>query len=331
MELIAYILLILLATLTLLTESKLLYKLFFIPSVFAFMIIVRFSGFDKDIINYASELHSTGIDLYYLREFVFWFGSRIVYFFTQDEILAFLLMDIIWISMMVKIGNRLSGFNSKNINNAFLVIIVTSFPFVLGFENIYRQFFATIFALMSYSMLNKQKSRVLLFFLMAFFMHNIIALLIPIFFVKKLYHFNLSDRIQIALSISLFFVVSLTFLVKLKSFEITGVNLGVFYLLIFVALLIIGLIMFKNNIYVLFEKIPSLFFIVILMTGLVALNIDMIAERLGMMFICFVSYDLFKYSAEIEDKGMRSISRVVLMLLFSLPTLFFENARNFLL
>jgi hypothetical protein len=57
----------------------------------------------------------------------------------------------------------------------------------------------------------------------------------------------------------------------------------------------------------------------------------MVAERLGMMFVCFIAYDLFKYSSEIESRGIRSLVRLALMLLFSLPTLFFDSSRQFLI
>ena len=162
-------------------------------------------------------------------------------------------------------------------------------------------------------------------------MHNIVALLLPLFFMKKFYKFNFSDRIQISLIVSLIFVASLSLLVKLKSSEQTGLDMGMFYLLIFVVLLIVGLLVFRKNIYELFDKIPSLFFIVVLMIGLVALNVDMVAERLGMMFICFLTYDLYKYSSEIENRSLRSLTRLTIMLLFTLPTLFFESSKQFLM
>ena len=78
-------------------------------------------------------------------------------------------------------------------------------------------------------------------------------------------------------------------------------------------------------------KVPSLFFIVIIMSGLIFLDADMIAERIGMMFISFVIYDLYKYTSEIEDRIIRSFVRLSLMLLFTLPTLFFESSIKFLM
>jgi hypothetical protein len=331
MELISYILLICLSAFTLLTESKMMYKWIFIPSVMIFMFIVRSEGFDTDIEDYARQMHATGMDIYYLREFIFWFGSRFIYYVFQDEFLSFLFMDLIWIIVMIKLGNRMSSFKSENLNNALLLVLMTSFPFVFGYENIYRQFYATVFALLSYSLIDKKYYISLFFLAISFFMHNIVALLLPIFLIKRFYKFNFPDRIQISTIVSLVFVASLGLLVKLKSAEQTGLNMGMFYLLVFVLLLVVALLVYRKNIYILFEKVPSLFFIVLLMMGLVALNVDMVAERLGMMFVCFIAYDLFMYSSEIESRGIRSLVRLSLMLLFSLPTLFFESSKNFLM
>ncbi len=331
MELSAYIFLIFLSTVTILTESRRLFKWIFIPFTFCFLYIVRNEGFDTDIIDYARQMHATGMDLYYLREFIFWFGSRFVYFVIQDELYSFLFMDLIWILVMIRTGNRMSKNNKENINNALLLVLLTSFPFVFGYENIYRQFYATVFSLYSYSLIEKKYYSSICIFVISFFMHNIVALLLPLFFIKRFYKFNFSDRIQISLIVSLLFVASLSILSNLKSAEQTGLNMGVFYLLIFVMLLLIGLLVFRKNIYNLFEKVPSLLFIVVLMTGLVSLNVDMVAERLGMMFICFLTYDLYLYSSEIRIKSIRALVRLSLMLLFTLPTLFFDSSKQFLI
>ena len=208
---------------------------------------------------------------------------------------------------------------------------MTSIPSVFGNENIYRQFYATVFALLSYSLVDKKYYKSIYLFIVAFFMHNIVALLIPIFIIKKIYKFDISSRIQIAIIASLLFVSSLGVLESLKSVEKSGIQMGLFYLIIFIILLVIGLIVFRKNIYVLFEKVPSLFFIVIMMSGLVFLDADMIAERIGMILISFVTYDLYKFTSEIENRGIRSVVRLSLMLIFTIPTLFFESSLKFLM
>ena len=321
---------IFLSSLIILTESKRLYNWIFIPCTFGFLYIVRSEGFDTDIIDYARQMHATGMDLYYLREFIFWFGSRFIYFIIQDEFYSFLFMDLVWIIVMIRTGNRMSLNNKENINNALLLMLLTSFPFVFGYENIYRQFYATVFALYSYSLIEQRNYRFIFLFIVSFFMHNIVVLLLPLFFIKRFYKFNFSDRIQISLIVSLLFVASLSILSNLKSAEQTGLNMGKFYLLIFIIMLLIGLLVFRKNIYILFKKVPSLLFVVVLMTGLVIVNVDMVAERIGMMFICFLTYDLYVFSSEIRTKSIRALVRLSLMLLFTLPTLFFESSKKFL-
>ena len=320
------------ASFTIIVESGRVFNWIFIPSVMLFMLIVRTVGFDTDIVTYATQMrHASGLDFYYLKEFIFWLGSRMIYSVFQDETISFLFMDLVWIITIIKVGNQMSLFNKENLNNALLLVLMTSFPFVFGYENIYRQFYATVFALLSYSLIENKYYKSFFFFLIAFFMHNIVALLIPLFLVKKFYNFKLPDRIQISLIITLIFVACLSLLSKLKSSEQTGIDLGIYYLLIFIILLVIGMLVFKNNIYILFLKVPSLFFIVILMIGIVFLNIDMVSERLGMLFVCFVTYDLYKYTSEIKERGIRSLVRLSLLLLFSLPTLLFESSKQFLM
>ena len=331
MELVSYVILILLASIIILLESNFLYKWLFIPSVILFICIIRFSGFDTDILTYVDQMNASSLDLYYLREFIFWFGSRLAYYITQDEVFAMLLMDLVWIIVIIKVGNRLSDYKKEKLNNGLLLVLMTSFPFVFGYENVYRQFYATVFALLSYSLVDKKQYKSIFLFIVAFFMHNIVALLIPIFIVKKFYNFDLPSRVQIAIIISLLFISSLEILESLKSVEVSGIQMGLFYLIIFIILLVIGLIVFNKNIYVLFEKVPSLFFIVIIMTGLIFLDADMIAERIGMLLISFVTYDLNKFTSEIENKGIRSLVRLFLMLIFTIPTLLFESSLNFLM
>jgi len=331
MEYFSYIILLLLAAFSILLESKLFYNWVFIPFVFVFMFIVRNAGFDSDIITYAGQFTSTGLDFYYLREFVFWLGSRLIYYLCfQDELLSFIFMDFLWIIVMLRVGNRMLNYDKQNLNNALLVVLVTSFPFFLGYENIYRQLFATIFSLFAYSLVERKHYMSIFLFIVAFFMHNIVVLLLPLFILKKCYKFDFSSRIQLSLICTLIFISTFSFLATLKSSEQTGVDLGVFYMLIFICSFVLALIYFKQNIYVLFDKIPSLFFTSLIMIGLFFLNIDMVSERLGMMFICFLMYDLYKYSSEIQSRSIRSLFRLGLLLVFSLPTLFFESSKQFL-
>ena len=329
MELIVFITLIFLGFFTLIVEGQNLLKWLYIPSAFIFMIIVRFSGFDADIITYAKEMHSVSYDIYYLREFIFWYSLRFLYFLFQNEIIVFIILDFIWIYTLIKIQKTMI-IDGYRLEKGLIIVFFTCFPFMFGYENIYRQFFATIIVLYSYSLIESDYKKAIKLFILSFFIHNIIALIIPLFIIKKFFRFRLKDRITIAISLSVLFVLSLGFLALLKSSEPTRLDMSSFYLLLFSLFFVISLISFRENVYKFFKVVPSLLFSIILMIGLVNLDVDMIAERLGMMFIIFLLFDLYKYSNTLEGAN-RKLLRVSLLLGFSIPVFLFASSMKFLM
>ena len=58
---------------------------------YVFMFIVRNEGFDTDIETMQGKCMQQEWILYYLREFIFWLGSRFVYYVFQDEFFPFYL------------------------------------------------------------------------------------------------------------------------------------------------------------------------------------------------------------------------------------------------
>lgn len=329
MELIVFIILIVLGFFTLIIEDKNLLKWLYIPSAFIFMIIVRFSGFDADIITYGKEMHSVSHDIYYLREFIFWYSLRFLYFLFQNEIIVFIILDFIWIYTLIKIQKTMI-IDGYRLEKGLIIVFLTCFPFLFGYENIYRQFFATIILLYSYSLIESDYKKAIKLFILSFFIHNIVVLILPLFIIKKFFSFRLKDRITIAICLSVLFVLSLGFLALLKSSEPTRLDMSSFYLMLFSLFFVISLISFRENIYKLFKVVPSLLFSIILMIGLVNLDVDMIAERLGMMFIIFLLFDLYKYSNTIEGAN-RKLLRVFLLLGFSIPVFLFASSMKFLM
>lgn len=337
MEYISYIILLSIGAITLILENRFFYQSIYIPCVFVFMFIVRLSGYDEDMLTYVNNLEETSMSFYYLREFVFWFSIRLLYALIDSAFVVFFLLDMIWIYIMIRIGRRMSNNNSRKLSQGLIIVLMSSFPFVFGFENIYRQFYATVLVLLSYSLIEKEKSQYLIPFVLAFFTHNIVVLVLPFLFVKRFYRFKLRDRIIISTVLALTLVSSLSFLTSFKSMNVSGLDMGKVYYLMFIIIFILCLIKFRNNIYKLFQKVPSISFIVVIMSGLVVnemsvlSDFEMVSERTGMMFLIFLIYDLYKYSSEINDRAMRSLIRLCILSLFSLPTLFFESSLRFLL
>ena len=219
-------------------------------------------------------------------------------------------MDMIWISLLIKTSFNLS--NTVNINNrlgtGLIVILATSFPFFLGYQNVYRQLIATVLALFSYSLLHISYKRSILFFIMSIFVHNTAIILAPIFFIKRIMNFKINARIFMSLMIAVLFIYFIVFtdsVINHKSAYSTKTDNTLVYLSMYIFLFVIYLVRFKFNFYVLARKVPSLIIILILMVGLINLDFDMIAERMGMMFLVFLLFDLYKYSISINNSNMQ--------------------------
>ena len=330
MELFGFLFLILISAITILTENKSVLKYLYLPSLFAFMFIVRNVSFDSDIETYVNEMQTNSNGIYYLREFVFWYLLRGLYSVFQNPIIVFLIMDSIWIFVLYKTSVKLSE-NKENLSTGLILILSTSFPLFFGYENIYRQLFATVFALYSYSLLQKQPKQSLLIFGFSIFMHNTVLVLLPVFYINKIFNFKLSVRALLSISLSIFFIFLFSYASQFKSGIATGEDLSLMYLIMFILVFLIYLIKFKFSIFYLLRKMPSLVIIIILMFGLSILKFDMISERLGMMFLVFLLFDLYRYSISIKHYGSRVAFRLSLLLIFSLPVLLFDSSRMFLI
>ena len=335
MELISFIFLLILGSVTIVTENKKFLQWVYIPFLIFFMIVVRFSGLEWDMNVYAIEMKSKIHTLYYLREFVFWYSLRFLYTILNNELSVFFLMDLIWIYTLYRISFNLSV-NSKLKNNlsiGLIVILSTSFPMFFGYENIYRQLFATLISLYSYSIIQFKYKQSIFLFLISIFIHNSVLVLLPIFLVNRFLFIGFYFRVLISLFVSLCFVFILRSVTQFKSnLDIqTGDDVGSIYFIMFLICLFVYLIKFKFRVFDLFRKLPSLVVISILITGLNIFKFGIAAERLGMIFLIYLLFDLYRYSNNIENYINRMFFRLSLLLIFSLPVLVFSSSRSFLL
>jgi hypothetical protein len=332
MELIAFIVLLVLGFFTIITENRSILRYIYIPSVFFFMVIVRLNGFDfggyqKDILTYSLEMKSTSFSLYYLREFIFWIGLRLLYTLTDSELFTFLILDVGWIYFLIKVSKLIP---SKQLGKGVIIIMSTSFPFLFGYENIYRQFYATIILLYAYSLINKNNNKVFWLFIVSIFIHNLALFTLPIFLIRKCYKFKLQDRFLISFFLSLIILLTLPFLLNLKGIDSTKIDLSFLYLFLFLGVFCFAVMKFKDNLYKLYNAFPSLLPAAILITGFVFLKQEMISERVGMMFLVLLLCDSYNFSIMIESKLSRVSLRVLLLLLFSLPVFFTDSSLKFL-
>ena len=332
MEMAVYISILLMGSIVLCVKSKFLLKYMYLPLVVVFLIIVRVSGFDVDISVYADRMYYdlSSISAHNYREFIFWYAPQILLSILGSPLLVFITMDIIWILIMWRISLNLEGkYANSHIRNGLIAITITSFPFFFGYENIYRQFYASIFALWAYSTIDNNFKKSIFIFSCSVFMHNVVLILVPLFIVKKLFKVRFKNRVLVAFILSILFAFSFDYMSNFKAQKTTGIDTKLLYLTIFYFLFF--LFLFKSNLKLslLIQKIPSIFFIVIMMSSLVLIEFDMVSERIGMMFLIFLMYDLYSYSYVIKSYKLQNIFRVSLLWIFSLPVLIFNSSRSF--
>tara|TARA_B110000483_G_scaffold218129_1_gene271174 strand:+ start:871 stop:1875 length:1005 start_codon:yes stop_codon:yes gene_type:complete len=333
MELIGFIVLLVLGIAAIIFDRIEIIKYLYIPLLFSFMVIVRlnafvFNAFEIDIITYGLEMKAYSFDIYYLREFVFWFGIRILYFITQSELVAFLLLDILWIYLIYKVSRKVSV---NKIGNTLLIILATCFPFFFGYQNIYRQFFATIVLLYSYSIIDDRSNRSIFLFFVSIFIHNLSLLILPLFIIKKFFTFKLNDRLVLSSVLVAIYLLFLPSILSLKDGDDpTKIDLSILYMILFIFLFLFYIYKFRANILNFILIVPSLIPATLLTIGFVAYRQEMIAERLGMMFIPFIIFDIYNYSLLIQTSFKRKLLQLFLLLLLSVPVLLFTSSLMFL-
>ena len=334
LEYISYILLLCLGFFTVIIENRSVLKYIYLPSAILFMFIVRLHGFEldgyqKDIMTYSLEMKGLLLltDFYYLREFVFWFILRLCFTIFSSDLITFIFLDFIWLLILIKICKNNS---SENLGKGLIIVLMTSFPFLFGYQNIYRQFYASIILLYSYSIIDQKYNRGIFLFIISIFIHNLAFFIAPLLLIKKFFKFKLSDRIILSSIFSQLIILVLPFVLFLKASAATKFDLSILYLFLFLAAIIIIVLKFKDNIYQIYNVTPSLIPSLILMCGFIFLRQEMIAERIGMMLLIFLMYDLYKYSNIIQSKFNSLTLRLLLIIIFTLPVFFSESSLKFL-
>ena len=332
MELVAFIILFVLGIVTIFMENRDMLRFVYLPSLVVFMIIVRFNAFvfnsfELDILVYAIEMQTASLDIYYLREFVFWLGIRIIYFITNSDLVSFIIMDLFWIYLLYKASVKEKYYK---LNNGLLIILATSFPFLFGYENIYRQFYATVVLLLAYSRLEKRKSSSWVLFFTAIFIHNLSVFILPLFIVKRFFKFNNLDRLVISIFLSILSIIMLPYFMSSKGIMHTGVDLSLLYFILFLITFIYFTFKFRRNIMLFTRNIPSIIPVTIITIGFLYLQQEIIAERVGMMFIPFLLFDFYNFSNSFKNYFLRMGFRLLLLLVFTLPVFFSSSSMSFL-
>lgn len=304
--------------------SKTFYYSFSMALFFLYSLVVRNAGFDADIGNYKDYLEINSFSIYYLKEPVYWLGSRFIYEVTGSPFAVFIFYDVIFFGLILYVTYK------AELPRYFPYAVLLFFPSVLGMQNVFRQFIASGFLLLFFCYVITGASFMKKFFAIIFAIatHNVSALFFPFIFIRKD-----SRKVPILFFLSASAILFLLpFAAGTKSNSITGELPPYLYLIMLSALVILYLIVLSLR----FKPFPPEFFIyfliMIYMVTLVFTAMFVTGEaqtkRLGMLSMLLMLIPLVK----VIDYRFKQklLVRVLFLVILAMPTLVFNNARSLL-
>lgn len=280
---------------------------------FILVLLVR-SEFDFDINTYAKTMPSSSFSLYYIREPVVWFGQRYLFRLMQDAFLVFVAFDMLVGFILYK---SLRKFDVPQY--AYFSILIF-FPFVLGMQNVYRQWVSSVFFLYSFSFVwgGTGKVRSYVAFALAVLSHNVAALFMPLLFVTRR---KVLGKLLWFCSFLVSFV-GIIFGSDSKSSAETGANLTMVYILLLLFFVFLLPLLDRGFI----RKIRGLNYKVLIGVSVVAIFSSLVlsssaAERVA-MFCLMISYPVLINLFEERFNGKAPV-RMLFSTLGFIPMLLF--------
>lgn len=328
MELITYTFMVFLLFISAIITNKerikgKLHRIFYIVIILVFIYTIR-SFPQSDMITYIKEFNLPLVVMlsssYYLREAFFWLSSSFITNLFKSTTYAFWFWDILTLLAVLRIRKNF------NLPDYYILLYYGTFITLLGLENIYRQFIATTFLLLSISYVLKQsKLKSLFFLLLAIFSHNVVIMFAPLYLLgypkfKKKWKL-------IMLLVLLFELVTLPIFLHSKSEAETGLELKYVYLFVIFATFFPILLSSKIR----SKKIDRIFLYVFLFVfgvySISLLFLGGIVERIGMIALIVLQlFVLYFY----EKYWNLAILRFYMLSLYVLPSYIFAATMYFL-
>ncbi|WP_172892938.1 EpsG family protein [Buttiauxella agrestis] len=287
-----------------------------------FSIIMRTSGFDLDINAYAVNFRLESLDIYYLKEPVFWLSSRYVYKFIHSDEVVFVLYDALSFIIVLWTTRKL------NLPAYYPYLFLLFFPSLMGMENIYRQYLSMVLSssFLAMCMLDDSFKKKMSVGLLAGLTHNVFFLFFTIYLL-----FNKEKKNSLVfILISIVFLFAIQFVLSTKSNSETGeLGAGV-YLAMSVALLGFYCVSYQFKLDDLSKKVMHLqvYFI-----SLIVVSISLMgggqSKRIGMF--CLVLMLIPTVIAIEQNYKEKKIVRVAFFIVAILPTYIFSSSRDMLL
>ena len=239
-------------------------------------------------------------------------------------------VSIINIAMLVLVYSKINRCLGRRYTVLFLALIVFSFVGVLGAQNVYRQFLASLFLLISYShIVNKEDVRGSFYFLIALFIHNASLIFFPVLaaiFIARMFRQKALVYFVCYICVSVVLYVYFQADVQFKSSVDTGGNyLGLYWFLCFSLLGVFSSLKLCR----IRRIVPATLFLVICLPMFFFSQGSTGGERVFMLLFPVI---LFEYFCGVHlIKVRRVVLHYAVIGVFCVPTMLFFSSRQFLL
>lgn len=291
----------------------------FAASYFLLCYFSRMAGLDGDFRNYVANLFSFNLDFHYTREPYIWLGTRPVFWLTRSPEWTFLIFDMI-AGVMTYIA-----FKAMSAPKYALYSFACFFPFILGQQNVLRQWHAAILVLLALALFRAGRRSYPWPLLISPLAHNVAVIFWPVVFAgsQKLLH-------RLAFYFGLGMVpVALIMGKDTKSGTATGANLSMAYISVLAMFLILYCLLSKLKLKGRKITDAKLLFAAVLITFASYFVISSAgSERVG-MFSLMLIYPIL--AVRIEDLGTFRTPMRVLFANAGFWPIFMFSSRDFLL
>ncbi|WP_417437322.1 EpsG family protein [Idiomarina abyssalis] len=324
-ELITYLLVVIIAlTFSVINTSKLSdsvkFLIFMVVST-GLSLVVRLSNFDTDIQTYAESMRFESLSFYYFREPVVWFGQRFLFSLIGSEFIVFFLFDLLMFTV-----TYLALRNYRLPYYAFFSFL-TFFPFILGMQNVYRQWVSVLFCLLaiSYSFGSSRSAVRYFTFFISGLSHNVAGVFLAPFLMLS------SSKIFRFFGVGILFLTPLIihFASGTKSATSTGASLAFAYVFVICLITIFMFLSMRLKIYSREIKaltiLISSFFVVFASVFMLS---STAAERVGLFSLCLLYPHLILFCERYYKQ--RFLLRSLIVIFGFFPLLLF-GTRHFIL
>jgi hypothetical protein len=320
MELFLYIFLLIISAYFMIKQrtinSNKLFFIFYFVTFAAMSATVRLN-LDHDFVSYKGALVYKSYSFYIMREPIVWLGIRYMFSVLQSAYWTFVLFDLLIGLILYKALARF-----KVPQYAYFSIL-TFFPFLMGFNNAYRQWVASIFLLYAFSLIRDRNRWGWAWFIFSGLAHNVAGVFVGLLFLGQKGYLQKSGLI-VAILIT---PILIYFGGYMKSRVATGADLAVAYIVLLLVFLIFYAVSDKLKVKFLeIDSYKAIFLLVYITVFAVLFLSSAGAERTALVaLICIYPLLTLKIESRYRQKYFL---RLTFALLGFIPLLF--SAANIL-